>query len=887
MKRSLFTTLLCAFLCAILAFSGAALTLEAPAYAVEDAPEAEASLSDSDLGELVFSIDFEDVSAVTNGGVIGKTTAAFGSQNILLYSRGMNMTYGIATPAVSGATKMLSMAATDYHGCVAFQNFSLTAVGTYTLTYDRYYASNVAYQSSAINAAPSTAQAVHASPTIQHMETSYTAESIPNITYVMIQFAKYQSGSTASPVYIDNVKLYYKAPGQALEYVNVMYGDDLTDIAATYSDKAVGDSITLPTVDEFRAAGYIPQGKYLAGFTAGSTCVKPGASYTIAEEDASGGIVYIFPDYRDVPDTGYGDLIAIEDYEETAALTRAFVPGGSGLYAFGSGASFSLATPSVTSASQMLAIDAAGTTGPHVGYTNFTLADEGVYTVVYDYYMPADHGTIGWFHVNNNVDAVNVADFAANKGTLVKNAVAAVTVTEGESFKRFGFQRYYYGNAVTGTLYVDNLRLYFKAPVPVTVTIYDDAAGTTAYSTDTFNVGDAITLPTVAAFAAYVPVDHTLAGFAVGGTTYAPGTSYTLTDADGEAGTLSILPVFEEMTVLGCGDMILGETFETYAENTVMTYYLTGAYKNLPAGITGTNNFRLYGFNDAANVYTVKTVDGEKMLELHKDAGNPAVAFAEINLDLPGVYTVLFDYYIADEDAHLALQFSGTALTGDTSYFTTTGMLSGAQASVVVPEGGKITQIRVFGYDTDTVCIDNIAVYYQPTGTPETLPTSSIRTDAPFGIRYLSFISTARRNASSEYGYLIARKEDGVDYDEALVLADGERVDNAAVTNAYGVKYISSANYVKNTKDIIYALDDSSIPAALSKGNGGVYFSAVATNIPTDHYHTVLVVRPFVKLGSVYYYGETYEKSLYDAAVEMRNAADYVTDETIEQIVAN
>lgn len=80
-----------------------------------------AAETSSELGELVFSADFENMTTVANTNIVGKTTEAFGSQ-------------------------MLSMVANDYHGGVVFQGYSLSEPGTYTFVYDRYYAKSVAYQ---------------------------------------------------------------------------------------------------------------------------------------------------------------------------------------------------------------------------------------------------------------------------------------------------------------------------------------------------------------------------------------------------------------------------------------------------------------------------------------------------------------------------------------------------------------------------------------------------------------------------------------------------------------------------------------------------------------------------------------------------------------------
>ena len=80
------------------------------AFELDTAETAETAVLAEDLGELVFSVDFEGLTSVTNGGKITTTSSNFGSQNVLLYSRGMDMVYGTGKPVAAG-TNMLSMVA--------------------------------------------------------------------------------------------------------------------------------------------------------------------------------------------------------------------------------------------------------------------------------------------------------------------------------------------------------------------------------------------------------------------------------------------------------------------------------------------------------------------------------------------------------------------------------------------------------------------------------------------------------------------------------------------------------------------------------------------------------------------------------------------------------
>lgn len=603
------------------------------AFELDTAETAETAVLAEDLGELVFSVDFEGLESVASGNIITTTSSNFGTQNVILYNGGMNMVYGIGQPVAAG-TNMLSMVANAYHGCVRFQGYSLDKPGTYTLTYDRYYANPVAYQSCAINSEPSTVQSVHASTTIQNISTSVVLnEGDSAIQNVQIQFAKHLSGIESSPVYIDNVKLYYKAPSVAGTAL-IMYGSSEDDVFASYSDIKSGDTITMPSAADM--AEYTPDGTFLKGFTVNDTSVAPGEVFTVTDELIETGTFFFYPVYADISDAGYGELVFFEDFEST-----------SGAVASG-------------------------------GYlTNLMM------------------GT-----------------YAGKK-----------------------------------------------------VQIYDRDAGS--------------------------------------------------------------------------------------------SYKVASPVEN-----------------------------GGNMLEI-SGGNHPQMSLLNLGINKAGTYVVMFDYYLTSSTS---ISFMKAGFNTSTTSFDdiVKGEVTPVVLTKTISDGEMISSIDIqTGFTNPAFYIDNIRIYYNASSAPVAIKSNSIRTSGATGIRFISFANKAVRASAAEYGYLVALKDDSVsDYNTALVFADGERTEGVAVTNEFGVKYLFAANYIKDSKDIIYSENGDFLPENLSMGDDGVYFTAVMTNIPEQAYNKQLVVRPYIVIGGKLFYGNVVSKSLYEAAVEQKNRADYTENELVETIIA-
>ena len=592
-----------------------------------DVAEGETAVLAEDYGELVFSVDFNNLTSASSGSVVGKTTEKFGSTNIVLFNAGNgNMNFGIAKPS-GVSTNMLStsVASAGYHGHVRFAGLDLTEPGEYTLVYDVLVNAGVAYLEADIGQAPDFTTKVVAYPKVTEKVVSRTFESTANISFVHIQYARYQGGTPEVPLYIDNVKLYYKAPEKKVN-VNIMAGEE--ELYETVTINA-GSAVTLPTASDF--AEYTPDGKFLKGFMAGEKTVAPGASYTVTADDAETGTFDIYPVFVSIPDAGYGELVFFEDFE--------------------------------------------GMSG------------------------------------------------AVSNGSKLP---------------------------MMGTYAGENVQLY------------DSGAGS----------------------------------------------SYEIA---------------------------------TPVEN------------------------------------------GTKMLQV--SGGNyPQINFINLDIDKPGTYTFMYDYYLAESTG---ISFIQSGIDSVEKFDYVKGSVQTVMHTKTLAEGESISKFNIqTGWTNPAIYIDNIRIYYSASAAPVAVKANSIRTTGTAGIRFVAFANKAVRATAAEYGYMVAVKDDSVsDYEKALVFADGERTEGVAATNSFGVKYLFAANYIQDTKDVVYSENGDFLPENLSMGNDGVYFTAVMTNIAEHAYNKQLVVRPYAVIGGKIFYGNVVAKSIYEAAVEMKNSAGYTENAFVENII--
>lgn len=136
----------------------------------------------------------------------------------------------------------------------------------------------------------------------------------------------------------------------------------------------------------------------------------------------------------------------------------------------------------------------------------------------------------------------------------------------------------------------------------------------------------------------------------------------------------------------------------------------------------------------------------------------------------------------------------------------------------------------------------------------------SVRLSTPAGLRFQSKVRAEDLNLDATFGTLIIPKE---------VLGDGAlTIDTDKVRNVEQTKWATESVQVSNPKEY---------------EEGYEYFNAVLTDIPAEHYDTVIVARSYVCVDGVYYYSETIERSI--AQVAAYALQDGYTEETLRTYV--
>lgn len=153
---------------------------------------------------------------------------------------------------------------------------------------------------------------------------------------------------------------------------------------------------------------------------------------------------------------------------------------------------------------------------------------------------------------------------------------------------------------------------------------------------------------------------------------------------------------------------------------------------------------------------------------------------------------------------------------------------------------------------------------------PITSDKTSIRTSGVTGIRFKASVynKILTSEDDTEIGFLVTRS----------IYSDYMESDYNGLT-------LDMASDGLALKGAAYAKTDGEVTVNhISEDGDGVYssFTACMTGIPKKYYAEHILVRPYVTLGDVTYYGQTKEKSLYEAAKDY-NGED---NQTVNDIIA-
>ncbi len=189
----------------------------------------------------------------------------------------------------------------------------------------------------------------------------------------------------------------------------------------------------------------------------------------------------------------------------------------------------------------------------------------------------------------------------------------------------------------------------------------------------------------------------------------------------------------------------------------------------------------------------------------------------------------------------------------------------------------------------DELYIRSVSVYYNAGSVAvKTSDRNSIRTSGSAGIRFGGFVPAATLSDADEVGFLVARGD--LLADKGLTPADEiqvsgtvtEKTDGAfTVKTSGGITLVGAKNYVKGGKNKTVEVSDGSTPFG-DYGEQGSYFTGVVTSLDNGYtkngttyanrYDVPLTARAYVKIGSLYFYGDCSTKSVKEVAESIKKA---------------
>ncbi len=179
---------------------------------------------------------------------------------------------------------------------------------------------------------------------------------------------------------------------------------------------------------------------------------------------------------------------------------------------------------------------------------------------------------------------------------------------------------------------------------------------------------------------------------------------------------------------------------------------------------------------------------------------------------------------------------------------------------------GKTTDgKKIEGFDGGEMHIDDYTYTYDSAVYVEDYAMTGLtqlRFDAYAGIRFVSLIDCAAAEKASDYGFVVTLDKFLRDIDGSVDLA----YDGLTVTTPVQ-KVVEYGK--KNGAETVYEAEDNAVLGVTAGKNKAI--SALITGIPATAYEEIVVIRPFVTLGGVAFYGTP-------AAISYKQAAQRYAD---------
>ena len=462
----------------------------------------------------------------------------------------------------------------------------------------------------------------------------------------------------------------------------------------------------------------------------------------------------------------------------------------------------------------------------------------------------------------------------------------------------------YSSNASDVLYYIDDISMTYAASRRVTLN-YVDSNGKAIKSFDVLHY-DGIGSKLVTA--AELGLDYD-ACYTVNGKKYYPGQNVEIAD---DTNSINVTVSNTRVVYYESFDSVIIDSEGTLKAETSSSNGLTPEYLSPRFAEIGKVPFLNGGDSGASQKYKTIKESGRKVLAVQRYITGSklhSMYFENLGFLGDGVYTYLVTYKMngatleksstdlqgkskiaynangnkpenlpVDKDGYRTAKFNITIYTdtdGIRKVMYQPGKTYDFDASNTV--GANVNRMMFYWWGADTtdeiIYLDEVAIEYTPFA-PGKIDLKSYRNIAPFGMRFASYVDEVQKNKCTEYGFIATRKvflENAATkagtgtYTDYLYMENDDVVGTSTtlITNDDGVKIVGACNY-NGVADKIYATDGADFGSSKYLGlNDSVkFFTGVIMGLEGEEQkEETFVVRPYVKIDGVYYYGEPLEAS--------------------------
>ncbi len=449
----------------------------------------------------------------------------------------------------------------------------------------------------------------------------------------------------------------------------------------------------------------------------------------------------------------------------------------------------------------------------------YPLDEIGQYTMIADYYTVAENPR-NWCFFNYYNTATATGQRVMHHGTPVKGTWSEYKVSKNisnlegfTSMTQFGFGAQ--GIALDETVYIDNIRVFFKKGYLATVTGGTDATGTapavTFFQNSTFTFPDNTFSRTNYKFIGWTTNFNS--------TVYQPGQTMNI----GEITSLTLTAVWERTVPAEKTAQILAEE-KIYGECLFFDDFESYAVNEVPSTVYY-SNIGDVKMTRADQCGAIKIVDGfegndTKVIELTGNGINYFYPFIRVlyTLDIKGKYTMLADMYTEAKDVLqfcFSNGFTSTANQVDKRIWHSPAASRNTwqkiETDYTLSSIEGFVKMDYFGFGAngvkngETLYIDNIRLYFSEAKYAEFVAGDGATGTAPELDFYANSTVILPYNTFEKEGYVFAGWKSSIDgktYKEGEKLTLGN-VDNFTLTATWArfVPQLVRKNSIRDTDD--------------------------------------------------------------------------------------